>query len=104
MLKRLILIFILISSVHHINATHYQFKHYDSNDGLSQNSVLSICQDHIGFMWFGTRNGLCRFDGKSFRTYRRSELPGALGNDHISTIFQGPNNELWIGTDCGLYI
>ena len=45
----------------------YSFKHYNINNGLSQNTVHCILQDRMGFMWFGTKDGLKRFDGTSFK-------------------------------------
>lgn len=49
----------------------YAFKNIGINDGLSQNSVVSIAQDSTGFMWFATQDGLNRFDGTNFMTYQR---------------------------------
>ena len=50
----------------------YQFKHFNINNGLSQNTVSSIFQDKQGYMWFGTKDGLNRFDGESFKIFRLS--------------------------------
>lgn len=80
------------------------FRHYDMNDGLSQNTVFAIAQDHTGFMWFGTKNGLNRYDGYSFRTYYEGSNSHSLKSDYINALCEGPDNRLWVGTDNGLYI
>ena len=49
-----------------VNARSYYFKSYEVEDGLSNNNVTCCVQDHYGFMWFGTRDGLNRFDGNKF--------------------------------------
>ena len=85
-------------------ASEYQFRHYDTNDGLSQNSVMSIIQDSMGFMWFGTNDGMNRFDGRSFKVYRKGNGNNQLGSDRIGVLYEAPNHELWVGTDHGLYI
>jgi ligand-binding sensor domain-containing protein/DNA-binding response OmpR family regulator/nitrogen-specific signal transduction histidine kinase len=87
-----------------VNSANNIFRHYDTSDGLSQNSVMCIVQDKMGFMWFGTRNGLNRFDGRSFKVYRHGDMPYSLGNDHINVLYEGPDDELWIGTSQGVYI
>jgi len=48
----------------------YYFRHLTTEDGLSQNTVLSILQDDKGFMWFGTKDGLNRYDGKSVKVFK----------------------------------
>jgi two-component sensor histidine kinase len=47
----------------------YSYAHYDVKDGLPSTIVYDITQDNDGFIWFGTENGLCRFDGKNFTTF-----------------------------------
>ncbi|MDO4819573.1 MAG: two-component regulator propeller domain-containing protein, partial [Prevotella sp.] len=70
-------------------------------DGLSRNMVVAITQDQMGFMWFGTRNGLNRFDGHNFKKYFRSDV-GLEGND-ISSLLTTEDGSLWIGGGTGLY-
>lgn len=85
-----------------LNAQDYYFNHLDINSGLSQNTVMYIHQDAKGFMWFGTKNGLNRFDGSSFKIFYRGNSPGSLRNGTISYISEDQNGILWIGTDKGI--
>jgi signal transduction histidine kinase/ligand-binding sensor domain-containing protein/DNA-binding NarL/FixJ family response regulator len=79
-----------------------RFEHLDTRNGLSQNSVLSIYCDKKGFMWFGTMDGLNRFDGYSFKIYKA--LPGennVLTNNRIIGIWEDDRNFLWVKTHDG---
>lgn len=101
-----LLLFFLIFSIHingHDKHT-YCFDHFDINNGLSQNTVNCIFQDFKGFMWFGTKNGLNRFDGYNFKIHSRNASPYSLGNSIINCITEDSNNQLWIGTDKGIYL
>ncbi len=71
MIRLLILIAYCILAIHFpcLQAQSYSSVHYDTKDGLPSGTVYDITQDKTGFIWFGTENGLCRFDGKNFRTY-----------------------------------
>lgn len=81
------------------------FDRLDINDGLSQNTVTSIIQDDMGFMWFGTKDGLCRYDGKSFKTFMHDpRLNTGLGNSLIKCLIEDLDHRIWIGTDSGLFI
>lgn len=81
----------------------YYFKHYNINNGLSQNTVYSIFQDKQGFMWFGTKDGLNRFDGNSFKTFRFPPN-GQLRDNVFRRILQTADENLWVATDQGVYI
>lgn len=81
----------------------YSFKHYNINNGLSQNTVHSILQDNLGFMWFGTKDGLNRFDGKSFKILKSSP-ENVLKDNVFHRILQDKNNNIWAGTDEGVCI
>ena len=87
-----------------LHAQPYYFKHYQVENGLSNNSVFAGVQDDKGFMWFGTKDGLNRFDGYSFKTFRHDPAdPGSLGNDKIYSLMSDKTAGLWVGTDLGLY-
>ena len=71
-------------------------------DGLSHSWVWSVYQDSLGFLWFGTPDGLNRYDGYSFRVYENDPAdPDSLSHNVIMTIFEGPEGYLWIGTRGG---
>lgn len=74
----------------------------DNTDGLSSNYVKCVHQDHLGFMWFGTKNGLNRFDGFSIRRYNCYDYGLKRGNNNISALAQR-GDTLWVGTDRGVY-
>lgn len=77
----------------------YYFKRYQVDDGLVHNSVTSVIQDNKGLIWIGTRGGLSRFDGYTFKTYQnRTNKFGSLGNNVITSIVEDKNGLLWIGT------
>lgn len=78
----------------------YSFKHYNINTGLSQNTVFCIFQDSQGFMWFGTKDGLNRFDGTSFRIFKFSPE----GMNVFNRIVEDRNKKIWVATDDGVYI
>lgn len=80
----------------------YYFTTFDSNDGLSQNTVHAILQDRSGFLWFGTKDGLDRFDGRVFRAFKKEER--TLGTNFVTALFEDQARRLWIGTDAGVYV
>ncbi|WP_461533163.1 hybrid sensor histidine kinase/response regulator transcription factor [Sinomicrobium sp.] len=80
-----------------------KFRHYTSADGLSQRSVLAITQDRKGYLWFGTRDGLNRFDGSNFVVYKHQMGDTtSLSNNSIHSIYEDSYGGLWIGTQNGL--
>jgi ligand-binding sensor domain-containing protein/signal transduction histidine kinase len=79
------------------------FQHFTVEDGLSQGSVTAILQDHKGFIWIGTHDGLNRFDGVEFRTFRHHPSDtSSLGNSWITSLYESSNGTLWVGTQHGL--
>ncbi|MEN7550701.1 two-component regulator propeller domain-containing protein [Rapidithrix thailandica] len=80
----------------------FKFSHLSSKDGLPQNSILAIHQDRWGFLWFGTDDGLCRYDGYSFRVFRHNpEDPFSISSNVIRAIEEDAKGRLWIGTSGG---
>lgn len=81
----------------------YSFKHYNTDNGLSQNTVRTIMQDNMGFMWFGTKDGLNRFDGTTFKLFKFSP-DGELSDNVFHRIIKDKNNNIWVSTENGVYI
>lgn len=67
-------------------------------NGLSHNNIECIFKDSEGYIWFGTRNGLCRFDGYEIRIYRAESSPGSLTGDRILSVIEDKKGFLWVGT------
>lgn len=107
-IKYLLYIFILILSTRFANAqkdNNYLFGKITTENiylekGLSQNSVFSIYQDHIGYLWFGTWDGLNMYDGYRFTIFNKNE--NGLSNPTINTIYEDKNGVIWVGTEGGL--
>lgn len=79
-----------------------RFKHISVEQGLSQQAVRTIAQDKKGFMWFGTQEGLNRFDGINLLTFRHDPLdPSSLSHDVVVDIKEDKQGRLWIATDGG---
>lgn len=72
------------------------------NEGLSQNYIFSMLQDSKGFLWFGTKDGLNRYDGYAFKIYRQDNAdPFSLTDNNVTAIVEGNDHHLWIGTANG---
>ncbi len=81
----------------------YRFTHFTTDNGLSQSNVTSIIQDHTGFLWFGTFNGLNRFDGYHFESFHyHSSDSLSISHNYISSLFEDRDGFLWVGTSNGL--
>lgn len=81
------------------------FRHYTVSDGLCANTIWDITQDEQGYMWFGTKYGLSRFDGYTFKSFQHQKgVAGTLGNNFIRKIFKYDTKTFWIGTDEGIYL
>ncbi|MEX0967158.1 MAG: two-component regulator propeller domain-containing protein [Bacteroidia bacterium] len=79
-----------------------KFRHLTIEHGLSQNTVHSITQDRQGFMWFGTQDGLNRYDGYSFKHFRHEfDDSLSISDNFILSLFEDSKGQLWIGTDGG---
>lgn len=80
-----------------------RFTRLTNEQGLSNDMVGCILQDDQGFMWFGTQDGLNRYDGYTFIVYRhRRSDPDSLSNSTITALYQDRAGTLWIGTVVGL--
>jgi signal transduction histidine kinase/ligand-binding sensor domain-containing protein len=81
----------------------YAIRTFNVEDGLSQGSITCILQDHQGFLWVGTRDGLNRFDGMEFETFRHSAHDStSLSSNTILCLYEDRERVLWVGTESGL--
>ena len=72
------------------------------NEGLSHSYITCMIQDQEGFMWFGTLDGLNRYDGFNFKVFRHNENDTtSIANNTISSLYISPDGILWVGTDLG---
>jgi len=75
-----------------------EFKQLSVEQGLSQCTVNCIIQDSFGFLWFGTEDGLNKYDGYSFKIFKhRPNDPNSLCHNSITSIFEDRSGALWIG-------
>jgi signal transduction histidine kinase/ligand-binding sensor domain-containing protein len=78
------------------------FEFYGKNDGLSQASINAIHQDKYGYIWFGSQDGLNRFDGVKFKIFKNDVLdPKSISDSYITALIEDDNQDLWIGTKSG---
>ncbi|HYF70682.1 MAG TPA: two-component regulator propeller domain-containing protein [Ohtaekwangia sp.] len=83
------------------NAQSPFFSTLTSRDGLPSNNISAVAQDHHNFLWIGTGNGLCRYDGYRFKTFKREESEKTIPDNEISALLVD-GNYLWVGTWRGL--
>jgi len=84
---------------------HYYFKNLSIQDGLSQTTVNAIIQDKKGFMWFGTKGGLNRYDGMLFRNFKHDMTDNhSLGNNFVTCLYQDNNGNIWVGRCRSVYL
>lgn len=82
-----------------------EFSHIDVNNGLSENWIKCIYKDSKGFIWFGTNNGLNRFDGYKFEIFQKSNSDStAIADNDINAITEDKEGNLWVGTGKGINV
>ncbi|MCD9015045.1 two-component regulator propeller domain-containing protein [Parachryseolinea silvisoli] len=102
-ISRLLALFYLLLPAWGWAQQSYHFRHIGRSEGLSQSNVTCILQDHKGFMWFGTRDGLNHYDGHTITVYRHDPAnPRSLSHNYIRALYEDNQHRLWIGTDEGL--
>lgn len=81
----------------------YYFRHYRNENGLSNNTVVACIQDQRGFMWFGTKEGLNRFDGFQFKVFLHNpSVSNCIISNFITGLCEDRDGWIWIGTAEGL--
>ncbi|MEP6683103.1 MAG: two-component regulator propeller domain-containing protein [Parafilimonas sp.] len=104
-MKKLISIFILLFFFGEKNYSQsYYFKHYQVENGLSNNTVLCSVQDNRGFMWFGTKDGINRFDGYNFKIFSSdAEDKNTIGENYVRGLYKDDSGYIYAGTSNGVY-
>jgi len=106
LIMRFLIFFLLLSPFLAVSIckgqSHY-FKQYQADDGLAHNAVHAILQDKKGLIWIGTRGGLNRFDGYTFKTLKDEKNKfGNIGNNIIISLVEDKRGMFWIGTGRGI--
>lgn len=105
MRTRLIFLLFAFVIINHIQAIDFNFRHYKVEEGLSENSVFCSLQDSKGFMWFGTKEGLNRFDGRNFVVFHKEpNKKNSLENSFIHALYEDQKKNIWVGTEEGIYL
>ncbi len=96
------LFFLFLPSILLSQFANPRFEHLTTEHGLSQSTITSICQDDDGFLWFGTYDGLNKYDGYNFTVYRHSDDGASLNDNAVWSLFKDNNGNVWVGTRDGL--
>ncbi|MDO6737644.1 two-component regulator propeller domain-containing protein [Wenyingzhuangia sp. 2_MG-2023] len=79
------------------------FERFSNKEGFNQNTINTIAQDKYGFLWFGTPNGLIKYDGYDFETYTtQSKTNGNISSNNLTSLHSDSDGVLWIGTNVGV--
>lgn len=98
-----VVVAIMLLSVFYAKGQDIRFRRITINEGLSLSSVYCVFQDSKGFMWFGTEDGLNRYDGKNFTIFRPNpKNPNTLSHKWIELIYEDHQGVLWFGSRGGL--
>ena len=99
MFKGIITGLMLISCIWLTALENINFHQLNTSDGLSQNIISSIYQDNKGYLWFGTRNGLNRYDGYEVKVFQKiNGDENSLNSNYVTAIFEDKYNTLWVRT------
>jgi len=102
-IKLILLSFLFVAFGGFSQTNSYRLNNLSTVNGLSQSSIIATHQDRIGQMWFGTRDGLNKYDGNKFTIFRNNPKDStSITNNDILSIQQDKSGNLWIGTYNGL--
>ncbi len=97
-----LLLFVLLFNLIHLNGADYQFRKAMSSNRLSHSSVQCLAKDSAGFIWIGTKDGLNRYDGYQFLAYKYDpDNNNSISNNEISCLAVQGDSILWVGTRGG---
>ncbi|MEM7371905.1 MAG: two-component regulator propeller domain-containing protein [Bacteroidota bacterium] len=102
-------VFLLVGDLrgqgNNLERPYYRFHRLSEEQGLSNNMINDIIQDHIGFIWVATEDGLFRYDGNEFLSYRHEPgNPFSLPHNSVQSLYCDEQNKIWVLTDYGIGI
>lgn len=99
----LLVVAVLLHTALTIRAQRMDVVLFNSDNGLPQSFVNTLIQDSVGFLWIGTQDGLCRYDGYEFMVFNNNPYDSlSISSNYINHIVEGKNGELWVATRIGL--
>ncbi len=100
---RIFALILLAINLSPINSKAVRVILFNVDNGLTQSTITGVIQDSYGFIWIATQDGLNRYDGYSFKTFRNNPLDSSsLSNNFINSICEDRNGNIWLGTNLGL--
>lgn len=101
-LRVLLILSIVLGLASSGSSQEFKFSHINSEQGLSMGVVNCVLQDSRGFMWFGTQDGLNKYDGYNITVFKNNQVDSnSLSNNFINVLYETRNGELLIGTNGG---
>lgn len=98
-LRILLVIILLLCQIVYTQNNSYKFERFTINNGLSNNSVNCVLQTHDGYLWIATKDGLNRFDGQTFKVFKKNaSQKNSLPENYIMHLYEDRKHILWIGT------
>ena len=89
--------FVCIVITSEAQQTRFRVTHYDETSGLQSGSINTIMQDSKGYMWFGTADGLYRYDGYSFKAFRKEKRNNSLPDNNVVKLAEDHDGKIWAG-------
>ena len=98
-------VIVFFSLISHASPPSLVFHQLSIEDGLSEGTVRAIVEDKRGFMWFGTEDGLNRYDGYTFTVFKSNPADSfSITSNNTKCFYNAPNGDLWIGTRLGVNV
>lgn len=87
-----------------VRYNNFYFRNINKENGLSQTDIKAIAQTPDGFMWFGTRNKLNRYDGRNIKVFDVYDRDKNIRNNNITALHTREDNSIYVGTDIGVFL
>src|SRR5579862_9444956 len=93
------------ASLNHLETSNLVISRYTILDGLPARNATTVIKSRSGFIWIGTENGLCKFDGYTFKTFINKKGDStSISNNYINALAEDVTGRIWVGTMDGLNV